>query len=51
MIQNASSEKKYPSSDSLDYKEVMRELERQSISKKVEIEFGDQIYTIKNPYR
>ena len=29
----------------------MRELERQSSSKKVEIEFGDQIYTIKNPYR
>ena len=28
----------------------MRELERQSSSKKVEIEFGDQIYTIKNPY-
>ena len=49
--QNAGSEKKYPSSGSWDYKEVMRELERQSSSKKVEIEFGDQIYTIKNPYR
>jgi hypothetical protein len=51
MTQNAGSEKKYPSSGSWDYKEVMRELERQSNSKKVEIEFGDQIYTIKNPYR
>ena len=50
MTQNAGSEKKYPSSGSWDYKEVMRELERQSSSKKVEIEFGDQIYTIKNPY-
>jgi hypothetical protein len=51
MTQNAGSEKKYPSFGSWDYKEVMRELERQSSSKKVEIEFGDQIYTIKNPYR
>ena len=51
MTQNAGSEKRYPSSGSWDYKEVMRELERQSSSKKVEIEFGDQIYTIKNPYR
>ena len=51
MTQNAGSDKKYPSSGSWDYKEVMRELERQSSSKKVEIEFGDQIYTIKNPYR
>ena len=51
MTQNAGSEKKYPSSGSWDYKEVMRELDRQSSSKKVEIEFGDQIYTIKNPYR
>ena len=45
--QNVGSEKKDP----LDYKEVMRELERQSSRKKVEIEVGDQIYTIKNPYR
>jgi len=29
----------------------MRELDRQSSRKKVEIEVGDQIYTIKNPYR
>jgi hypothetical protein len=29
----------------------MLELERQSSSKKAEIEFGDQIYTIKNPRR
>ena len=51
LTQNVGSEKKDPSSGSLDYKEVMRELERQSSRKKVEIEAGDQIYTIKNPYR
>jgi len=51
LTQNAGSEKKDPSSGSLDSKEVMRELERQSSRKKVEIEVGDQIYTIKNPYR
>ena len=49
--QNAGSEKKDPSSGSWDYKEVMRELDRQSSRKKVEIEVGDQIYTIKNTYR
>jgi len=50
LTQNVGSEKKDPLSGSLDYKEVMRELERQSSRKKVEIEAGDQIYTIKNPY-
>jgi len=50
-IQNAGSEKKDPSSGSWDYKEVMRELDRQSSRKKVEIEVGYQIYTIKNTYR
>jgi hypothetical protein len=49
--QNAGSEKKDPSSGSWEYKEVMRELDRQSSRKKVEIEVGDQIYTIKNTYR
>ena len=51
LTQNAGSEKKDPSDASSDYKEVMRELDRQSSRKKVEIEVGDQIYTIKNPYR
>lgn len=51
MTQNAASDKKQPSSGSWNYKEVMRELERQSSRKKVEIEVGDQIYTIKTPYR
>jgi hypothetical protein len=50
LTQNVGSEKKDPLSGSLGYKEVMRELERQSSRKKVEIEAGDQIYTIKNPY-
>jgi hypothetical protein len=50
MTQNVGSDKKQPSSGSWDYKKVMRELERQSCKKKVEIEVGDQIYTIKNPY-
>ena len=44
MTQNAGSDKKQPSSGSWDYKKVMRELERQSCKKKVEIEVGDQIY-------
>jgi len=51
MTQKAGSDKKQPSSGSWDYKEVMRELERQSSRKKVEIEVGDQIYPIKTPYR
>jgi hypothetical protein len=50
MTQNAGSDKKQPSSGSWDYKEVMRKLELQSSREKVEIEVGNQIYTIKNPY-
>jgi hypothetical protein len=45
------SDKKQPSFGSWDYKEVMRELDRQSSKKKVAIEVGDQIYILKNPYR
>jgi hypothetical protein len=51
LTQNAGSEKKDPSSGSWDYKKVMRELDRQSSKKKVEIEVGDQMYILKNPYR
>ena len=51
MTQNAGSEKKDLSHGSWDYKQVMRQLERQSSSKKVNVEVGNQIYTIKNPYR
>jgi hypothetical protein len=51
MTQNAGSDKKQPSSGSWNYKKVMRELDRQSSRKKVEIQVGDQIYTIKTPYR
>ena len=47
----SNSEKKETSYGSWDDKEVMRELDSQSSRKKVEIEVGDQIYTIKNPYR
>ena len=50
MTQNAGSEKKYPSSCSWDYKEVMRELDRQSSKKRIEVQVGDQIYILKNPY-
>ena len=51
MTKNAGSEKKDPSSGSWEYTEVMQELDWQSSRKKVEIQFGDQIYTIKNPFR
>ena len=50
MTQNAGSEKKYPSSGSWDYKEVMRELDRQSSKKRIDVQVGDQIYILKNPY-
>ena len=36
---------------SWDYKEVMRELDRQSSKKRIDIQVGDQIYSLKNPYR
>jgi hypothetical protein len=51
MTQSAGSEKKKPSSGSYEYEEVMKKLERQSSKKKVEIEVGNRIYNIKNPYR
>ena len=50
MTQNAGSDKKQPSSDSWDHKEVVRELERQSSKKRIDIRVGDRIYSIKNPY-
>ena len=50
MTQNAGSEKKYPSSGSWDYKEVMRELEKQSNKKRIDIQVGDQFYRLKNSY-
>lgn len=49
--QNAGSEKKEVSSGSWNYKEVMRELERQSSRKRIDIQVDDQIYSLKNPYR
>jgi hypothetical protein len=51
MTQNAGSDKKQLSSSSWDYKEVMKTLERQSSKKRIDIQVGDRIYTIKNPYR
>ena len=50
MAQNAGSDKKQPSSGSWNYKEVMRELERQSSKKRIDIQVGDRIYSLKNPY-
>jgi hypothetical protein len=50
MTQNAGSEKKYPSSGSWDYKEIIRELDRQSSKKRIDVQVGDQIYILKNPY-
>jgi hypothetical protein len=51
MTQNAGSEKKDPLSGSWDYKEVMRELDRQSSKKRIGVQVGDQIYSLKNHYR
>ena len=48
--QNAGSEKKEPGKVSYEYQEVMQELKRQSSKKMVEIQVGDQIYSLKNPY-
>jgi hypothetical protein len=50
-IQNAGSDKKQPSSGFWDYKEVMNELNRQSSKKRIDVQVGDQIYSLKNPYR
>jgi len=49
--QNAGSEKKQPLNGSWEYAESMRELDCQSSKKRVEIQVGDQMYMIKNPYR
>ena len=51
MTQNAGSDKKYPSSGSWDYVDVMKELAKQSSNNKIEIQVGDQIYMFKNTYR
>jgi hypothetical protein len=51
MTRNTGSDKKEPSSGSWNYKEVMTELERQSSKKRINIQVGDQIYSLKNPYR
>jgi len=51
MTQNVGLDKNQPSSGSWDYKEVMRELDRQSSKKRIDVQVGDQIYTLKNSYR
>lgn len=51
MTQNAGSDKKEPSSGSYNYLDVMNQLNKQSNKSKVNIQVGDQIYTLKNPYR
>lgn len=50
LTQNAGSEKKEPSSGSYNYIDVMKELKKQSSKKRIDIQVGDQIYTIKNSY-
>ena len=50
LTQNAGSEKKDPSSGSWDYKEVMRELNKQSNKQIITIQVAEQTYNIKNPY-
>jgi hypothetical protein len=50
LIQNAGSEKKEPSSGSYNYIDGMKELKKQSNKKKIDIQVGNQIYTIKNSY-
>ena len=50
MNQNAGSDKKYPSSGSWDYVDVMKELAKQSSNNRIEIQVGDQIYMFKNTY-
>ncbi len=51
VTQTAQSDKKDPSSGSYNYPDVMQTLEKQSSNKSIEIQVGDQIYTLKNPYR
>ena len=36
---------------SWDHKEAMRELDRQSSKKRIDVQVGDQIYTLKNPFQ
>ena len=50
MTQNAGSDKKDPSSGSWDYVDIMRELDKQSNKKIIDVQVGDQIYILKNPY-
>ena len=51
MTQNAGSDKKYPSSGSWDYVDIMKELAKQSSNNRIEIQVADQIYMFKNTYR
>lgn len=50
LTQNTGSEKTQPSSGSYNYIDVMKELEKQSSKKRIDIQVVDQIYTIKNAY-
>ena len=51
LTQNMGSEKKDPSSNSYNYIDVMKKLEKQSSNNSIEIQVGDQIYRFKNPSR
>jgi len=48
---NTNSDKKQPSAGSWDYKNVMRDLNRQSGKRTVDVQVGDQIYSLRNPHR
>ena len=48
--QNAGSEKKQPSSGSLNYIDVMKKLDQQSHKKLITIEVADETYNINNQY-
>ena len=50
LTQNAGSDKKDPSSGSYNYIDVMKELDKQSSKKKIDIQVAHQTYNIKNPY-
>jgi hypothetical protein len=51
LTQNAGSEKKEPSSGSYNYIDLMKELKKQSHKKKIDIQVGNQLYTIQNSDR
>ena len=51
LTKNAASEKKDPSPGLYDYIDIMKELNKQSSKKRIEIQVGDQLYRFKNPYR